>query len=248
MSSLVDLYYKYFRVEEAATDQLKDVAYSIRYQVYCIENPFEDPGANASSLESDDYDTHSGHALLFHKASGVAAGTVRMVLPLRDDPDRSFALQAVCDDPMIHREDLFPVRRMGEISRFCVTKEFRRRIEDLALQLKYFPANSEMNADEWRRVIPNMTLGLIEWLVRFSVREGLTHWCAVMEPKLLRLLGRLGIYFEPIGGLVDYHGRRQPCFVELASLLDRVARERPDVWEVISAKGRHSADLEARYS
>ena len=32
-----------------------------------------------------------------------------------------------------------------------------------------------------------------------SVREGMTHWAAVMEPALLRLLTRLGIHFNPLG-------------------------------------------------
>src|SRR3546814_18883719 len=60
-----------------------------------------------------------------------------------------------------------------------------------------------------------------------------------MEPTLLRLLSRLGIYFDPIGPLVDYHGRRQPCYIKVSTLLARVARERPDVWEVLTDRGRH---------
>jgi N-acyl amino acid synthase of PEP-CTERM/exosortase system len=236
-SDLVDLYEKFFRVEEATTPELKDLAYRIRYQVYCVENPFEDPTDNLGGLETDRYDDRSATSVLFHRPTGLAAGTVRIVLSNPTNPQCSFALQDVCRDPAIRREDRFPVRMTGEISRFCVTKDFRRRVEDMPL--KYLPANGVIDEAEWRRVIPNMTLGLIEWLVRFSVRQGLTHWCAVMEPRLLRLLARLGIYFEPIGGLVEYHGKRQPCFAELTSLLDRVERERPDVWDVIAARGRH---------
>jgi N-acyl amino acid synthase of PEP-CTERM/exosortase system len=95
-----------------------------------------------------------------------------------------------------------------------------------------------------RRILPHLSLGLIESLVRMSVDNGITHWCAVMEPTLLRLLTRLGIHFEPIGPLVEYHGRRQPCYIPLEVLLPRVQRERPDVWEVITREGQHWADLQ----
>jgi N-acyl amino acid synthase of PEP-CTERM/exosortase system len=65
----------------------------------------------------------------------------------------------------------------------------------------------------------------------------------VMEPTLLRLLTRLGIHFDPIGPVIDYHGRRQPCFIPLETLLPRVKRERPDVWGVITRGGQHWANL-----
>lgn len=238
---LPNVYYKYFRVEEADTPALLNKAYEIRYQVYCVENPFEDPSDNPDGLEMDEYDARAEHAVLVHRPTGLEAGTVRMVFPDPQGLDRSFALQEICDDPILKDRERFPVHRMGEVSRFCVTKNFRSRAEDLAL--KTLPANSEFSEDEWRRVVPNMTLGLIEWLVRVSVRRGLTHWCAVMEPKLLRLLTRLGIHFDPIGGLVDYHGRRQPCYIDLETFLERVADERPDVWKIISADGQHHEEL-----
>lgn len=240
---LSDLYRKYFRIDDTDSAVLRNTAYRIRYNVYCVEHAFESADDNIGGIEEDDYDAHACHAVLFHKLTGLAAGTVRIVLPLSDDPHRSFALQTVCNDPQLRQPDRFPVMRMGEVSRFCVTKDFRRRVEDLGQGA--FPANSSFDADEWRRVIPNMTIGLIEWLVRASLNHGLTHWCAVMEPQLLRLLGRLGIHFQPIGGLVDYHGRRQPCVVELRAMLARVAAERPDIWDVISARGAHAAVLDA---
>ena len=62
----------------------------------------------------------------------------------------------------------------------------------------------------------HLPLGLIKSCVEMSVREGMTHWAAVMEPALLRLLTRLGIHFNPLGSLVEYHGRRQPCWVDMA--------------------------------
>jgi N-acyl amino acid synthase of PEP-CTERM/exosortase system len=96
------------------------------------------------------------------------------------------------------------------------------------------PANSEADESDTRRLIPNMTLGLMEWLVRFSRRTGLTHWFAIMEPQLIRLHARMGIHFVPIGDLVDYHGVRQPCYAEVESMLRRIDEERPDVWGLVA--------------
>ena len=84
----------------------------------------------------------------------------------------------------------------------------------------------------------HLPLGLIRSCVEMSVREGMTHWAAVMEPALLRLLTRLGIHFNPLGPLVEYHGQRQPCWVDLGIMLDRVHAERLDVWNVITDGGR----------
>jgi N-acyl amino acid synthase of PEP-CTERM/exosortase system len=88
-----------------------------------------------------------------------------------------------------------------------------------------------------RRLAPHITLGLIESLVAMSERSGTTHWCSVMERALLRLLSRIGIYFENLGPQVEYHGRRQPCYMELRTLLARVKEERFDVWEILTREG-----------
>jgi N-acyl amino acid synthase of PEP-CTERM/exosortase system len=228
---LSKLYWKYFEVRYASTPELRQEAHRLRYQVYCLENPFEPP--NAEGMERDGYDAHSEFALLIQQQSGLVAGSVRMVLPRPDALTQSFAFQDLCTDPAIRDPARFPTERTGEISRFCVAKQFRRRLQDRALV--DLPANSEFDDGEWRRVIPNMTLGLICWLVSFSRARRLTHWCAVMEPHLLRLLARLGIHFEPLGDLVEFHGRRQPCATELEPMLERVRAERPDIWSVIAA-------------
>lgn len=234
---LADVYERWFTSVLANTPELRREAFRLRYQVYCVENPFEDPADNPNGEETDQDDGHAVHSLLIHRPSGVVAGTVRLVLPRPDDLDDSFALQRVCREPMLADRRQFPVLRIAEISRFCVSKDFRRRRGD-GLYPNIHDPEPTSPAEE-RRVIPHMTLGLIEALVRMSVQHNITHWCAVMEPTLLRLLSRLGIYFDPIGPLVDYHGQRQPCFIRLSTLLTRVARERPDVWEVLTDRGRH---------
>jgi N-acyl amino acid synthase of PEP-CTERM/exosortase system len=59
-----------------------------------------------------------------------------------------------------------------------------------------------------------------------------------MEPTLLRLLRGSGIHFVPLGGLVEYHGLRQPCSAAITHLLGRVRRDQPGVWSFITADGK----------
>jgi len=125
----------------------------------------------------------------------------------------------------------FPVRRTAEVSRFSIVRSFRHHTPNQGFE-------AQLSPEEWRRMLFHLPLGLIRSCVEMSVREGMTHWAAVMEPALLRLLTRLGIHFNPLGPLVEYHGRRQPCWVDLGIMLDRVHAERPDVWDVITDGGR----------
>jgi len=241
--SLADLYWYWFDVRPATTEGLRERAYRLRYQVYCMEHGFEDPADNPEGLETDAYDEYAETAVLIHRPTELAAGTVRLVLPRADTPGESFALQEICKDPLIADPVRFPVARMGEVSRFCISKRFRRRLQDLRYPNELDHVAPRLSRREERRLLPHMTLGLIEALVRLNVENGLTHWCAAMEPQLLRLLTRIGIHFEPIGPMVAHHGMRQPCVARLVDLLARVNAERPDVWEVITDQGRLAAAL-----
>ena len=82
-----------------------------------------------------------------------------------------------------------------------------------------------------------MRLGLIQILLQMSAQHGITHWCALMEPTLLRMLAGMGIRFKPIGPLVEHHGLRQPCSADIAQVLQAVKRERPAFWEVLTCGG-----------
>ncbi len=233
--SLAETYHMYFDIVLADTDELREEAYRLRYEVYCVENAYEDPAENPGGFERDQYDENSVHALLVHRSSGLVAGTVRLILPSPEAPARSFPIQNLCDDPIFENPDILPIQRTAEISRFCVSKKMRRRQTD-----RKYPNETELvpSADS-RRVIPNMMLGLLEAGVMLSVQNGVTHWCAEIEPALLRLLARSGIYFDPIGPLVDYHGMRQPCYIPLETMLSRTREEKYEVWELLTGGGAH---------
>jgi N-acyl amino acid synthase of PEP-CTERM/exosortase system len=231
---LLNSYNEYFDVVRADTPDLVEAAFRLRYQVYCVEHPFENPAEHPDGLEHDVHDPQSVHCLLVHRPTGLVAGTVRLVLPQREGSARDLPILAICDHPALSDEAILPRAQTAEISRFAISKEFRRRAED-ASGPAGIPGPSVLDA---RRIIPHITLGLMKAVVRMSHEQHVPHLCAVMEPALLRLLGRFGMSFTPLGPLVDYHGRRQPCYAPLDHLLRGIFECDPEVFDVLTDAGR----------
>jgi N-acyl amino acid synthase of PEP-CTERM/exosortase system len=177
------------------------------------------------------FDSHSIHSVLTHNATGNAIGTVRLVLPEENGERRVLPVRQIVGALAADGVAPFPIEGTAEISRFSIVKSFRQHTPDQGFE-------AQLSHEEWRKMLFHLPLGLMKSMVEMSARAGLTHWVAVMEPALLRLLTRLGIHFNSLGSLVDYHGRRQPCWANIDTLLARVHAERPDVWEVITDGGR----------
>jgi N-acyl-L-homoserine lactone synthetase len=183
--------------------------FRLRFEVYCVERNFL-PGMNG--LEFDEFDKNSRHVALRNRHSGELVGTVRMVMPVSGGTEHRFPMLQVCEPAHL---DLLPVTSTVEISRFAISKSRRG------------PSASAL-----------LRLGLVQGLVRLSGELGLTHWCAVMEPSLLRLLRMTSINFVPVGPLVEYHGLRQPCYNHVGDLLDGVAAGRRDIWKYLTMDGK----------
>jgi N-acyl amino acid synthase of PEP-CTERM/exosortase system len=235
---LRQVYDRYFQVLLADSDELRDWSYRLRYQVYCIENEYEPISENPNGRETDVYDPQSEHALLVHRNSGTVVGTTRLIMPKANGKDLPQPIYQMCSSDILARHsDEIPVQKTAELSRFAVAKEFRRRAED---QGTLAGGLSEVSNENPRRVIPHISLGLMQAVLAMARNREITHIYAVMEPALLRMLRGLGIYFEKLGPVVEYHGRRQPCFCELEQLLATTHKERPDVWDVLTDDGRLS--------
>jgi N-acyl amino acid synthase of PEP-CTERM/exosortase system len=245
---LIETYRRWFDTIVVSSAAEREQAHRLRYQVYCIENQFERREEHPDGLERDAYDSHAVHCLLMHRPTGAAAGTVRLVLPQPDAPKDSFAIQRVCRDPLIDDPEHFPVERTAEVSRFSIAKSFRQRRGDGLYPISLDMPDGPALAGEWRRVVPNMTLGLIEGLIRMSIDNDIHAWCAVMEPPLLRLLTRFGINFRPVGPPVIYHGHRQPSVIRLDTMFEEVRVKRPDIWDVLTDDGRHYDAYRAKLS
>ena len=231
---LLDVYNSYFDSVPVETDEEKHLAFLLRYEVYCVEHPFEDPARNPDGIETDPFDAYALHSLLVHRPSKIVVGTVRLILPRLDDANVELPIRTVCRHELLDNDNpRLPRAKTAEISRFAVSKSFRRRTSDDETTVGgYFSEDSDP-----RRLIPNISLGLMQSIVAMAAKSGVSHLCAVMEPTLLRLLARLGIHFHNLGPRVQYHGTRQPCFSDLDELLARAWVERREVWELLTCDG-----------
>lgn len=243
MECLLDIFNRNFNVVAADTPALMDSVYGLRYQVYCLENGYENADAHPDGLERDGFDQRAVHSLVRHRESGNFAGCVRLVLPNPDDVSTPFPIEIQCDgifDRRILDTHYLPRHGLAEISRFAVSKTFKRRIAEspsisgASLTAVY---EDQDYHSQLRRLLPHITLGLFKAIVQMSADNGISHWYAIMEPTLMRLLGRFGIHFSPIGPMVDYHGKRQPTVGSVDGILAGIYAERPDVWDIITDEG-----------
>ena len=229
---------KYFEIVPAISDDLKKEVYKLRYQVYCIETGFESPDRHADGLEFDEYDEYSIHYLIRHRQSKVYAATTRLILSKGSNSSDFFPIEKHC---LINELDLLvnmPRAELAEVSRFCVSKEFKRRKKEYGTLTGIGQESEHIFTDNERRVFPHITIALIACLIKMSNKNNIHYWYAVMEPALLRFLSALGIHFKNIGPLSDYHGKRQPCVIKVADLLAGVCEKNVDIWDMLTNNGR----------
>lgn len=197
-------------VEHASTFEQIDEAQRLRHRVYCEERGFE-PGQNGR--ETDEFDGNAHHVLVRSRITGCILGTVRVVLPKASARQESFPMNRVCEPYVLGP---LPLDSTGEISRFALTRE-RSGISAGAAAV--------------------MRLCLMRGIVQVSGKAGLTHWCAIMESSLIRLLRATAIHFQPVGPVVEYHGKRQPAIGAIGTILARIKREQPVAWSYLTADG-----------
>ena len=234
MADFVACYDRYFTVVRANTPEQLDLAHRLRYQVYCVENRFEDPTRHRDGREIDEDDDRSAHALLVHRPSGATAGTVRLIMPLLDRRRRPLPIEQAVDPAVWLRSGPLPWLLTAEVSRFAVSKSFRRRHGDGSYAQAGLSRPLANEAAVGERLMPFITFGLLRAVLGICLEHGIVHLAAMMEPALLRLLFRLGLVFEPLGGLVEHHGLRQPCVARLADLTRRSREEASLLWHYAS--------------
>ncbi|WP_135468007.1 GNAT family N-acyltransferase [Crenalkalicoccus roseus] len=192
---------RHLSVELAETEEAVREAQRLRHQVFCLERGIL-PGQPGQDLEQDEFDPCSRHVLLRHRRSGELVGTARLVL----GASGGLPMLRYCDADILR--DL-PMHTVGEISRFALSKRCRPM------------------GGAWE---PLVRLGLMQGILRASLELGLTHWCALMEPTLLRLLRATGVRFVPVGPMVQAYGLRQPAVAPIDLVLADGRRRRPDFY------------------
>ncbi len=227
----------YFECRLADRPALIEAAHQLRYQVYCLERKFENAAEHSSGLETDQYDSHAIQGLLFHRPTERAIGTVRMILPADLEVGR-LPIEQFLRDNGIDLSDYVDIEKSVEVSRFAISKEFRRRRTD-----DMMAAADPLSPQDSARQANLAFLSLVQFFLRQSIERRVLYWTAVMEPMLVRMLGRMGIHFRPLGPVVDHHGLRQPSWSYIPTVLDELKREHPDYWEVVTNAGELSEKM-----
>ncbi len=205
-------------------DPRMEELFRLRYQVYCTECGFESDEDHPNGLEFDEYDQYARHFCAVVVETGQIIGTVRIVLnsPLGLPIDK----HCVIDSEKLFTGD---PKKIGEVSRLAISKDFRRREIDRAIyaQRDVDRVDSRHLHKERRAFEGLIVAGLYQCVYHESVALGLTHWYAVMAKGLCGLLRRWGISWVKVGEQVEYHGLRGPYMAVIVEIEEQVARLNP---------------------
>lgn len=251
MNALYSNFQQYFEIIIADTADLLAHVYKLRYQVLCIEKrlPGFDSTHRSDHQEKDCYDNHSLHALLRYRPTNDFIGTVRLILPNVEQPDKKLPVEiyghadsTLCDIQALPRSETAEISRFLVISRFDRRKDDRRkddRRKKVAGNFEEKRLYQERRRKD-RRSALSIALVLMAGVMRMSIKYNIHNWLSVMDPALNRLLGFYGLNFNPIGPLVDYHGFRRSYYVKVEDVLEKMYKNHYDAWEVVTECGTYS--------
>ncbi|HWB10526.1 MAG TPA: PEP-CTERM/exosortase system-associated acyltransferase [Pirellulales bacterium] len=242
-----DAYTEAFGSVIADSDSLRNQAFRLRYEVYCIENDgFENPNEHPNRMETDQYDSHAVQGLLVHRYSGFAVGSVRMVLPVAEQWECSMPIQAHCMHASVHHRGT--IMRSLETSRFCISRSMRKRIcqedtyrvvsdtDGACLRSPVRPVQEMI--DRTRALLPYLCVGLVKLPLQVAAENSLEHIFATLDPRLLQLLTQLGICSTRLGDDIDHHGMRSPVDFVPIDIFENTYKNKREVWKIVTDNGR----------
>ena len=117
----------------------------------------EDPPRILAAWERDEFDEHSVQGFLRHRPSGLVVGTVRLVLHKPGARFGMLPIHKVCQDRRVHDPDHLPIARTCG-SLVLPSPKCSGDVLEMALTAAPIP---DALADDPRRMIPHITLGLM---------------------------------------------------------------------------------------
>ena len=199
--------------------------YRLRYQVYCHETHFLNPENYPDGLERDEFNGVSEHFLTANAINDEIIGTVRLV---RWSPQLSFPTAAFYTSLLEQLDRLhFPLASTAEISRLCISKQFRRRAMDGLLGVE----SNAVSSDQRRRY-PEVILELFKIMHLASKYDlGITHWIATFENSLYRLLERYGVHLALLSSdEIDYYGKVKIFGASIRQMEEALKVRRPELY------------------
>lgn len=252
---IVDKFTQYFQIIPVnGNSKLLSMAQQIRYQVYCEEFHYESAEQFPDQKEQDLFDQQSLHCLLMHVPTQKPVGCTRLIGAYSDKPVLPLPFEQFCPEPLLNLVPplslkSLPVNCYGEFSRLAVLAEFRRRQSDEKKPVslpEQASLTAEADADERRDNYPLIPIALFTATLTLLLRSDYCYGFAMMEPRLVRLLKRFGIYFVQVGKLVDYHGPRAPFVIHRDQILPNLTSKTRALMDIIGTQLDTSAMTSAK--
>lgn len=230
--SLGEGFRKYFQVEAAFSDTLRDAVYGIRHEVYCEELAFEP--VRPDRRETDEYDRHSLHCLLRSSNDpSTLVGCNRLVLARPEDPDFPLPFEHTCRDTL-DRSIIDPARlprhTIAEVSRLAVRAQYRRRKGETKTALAL--SDDDFGTKDQPR-FPYIPIGLYLAVIALAKREGVETLFMLTEPRLADHFAKLGVRITQIGGPVEHRGIRVPSMMNATDVINRLRFFVKPIWRVV---------------
>ncbi|ARU56954.1 PEP-CTERM/exosortase system-associated acyltransferase [Oleiphilus messinensis] len=248
MGLLADRFTKYFSLQFAHTESLKERAFEIRHQVYCEELGWEP--TNPTGKEMDPYDGHSLHCLLRHNPSDRFIGCIRLVnsisvLGSHSVPSEFHLMDQ--EDPEYGGFN-YPKGLYGEVSRLAIIADFRRRQGERGSPFPQAEFEEYKPCEEERRSCSYMAFGL--YLSGIVLSSFLKHqyFVATMEPKLHVHLRRAGLRFRQVSPLFDFNGQRAVYCADRIELINGLNEDMRELLSVIQYQLKRDLVADAQHS
>ncbi|WP_083822448.1 PEP-CTERM/exosortase system-associated acyltransferase [Brumicola nitratireducens] len=201
----------------------KQCVYGLRHNVYCEELNFEP--IKDDKQEIDEFDAFSEYCLIQHVHSEAFAGTVRVVSPMKEGellPIEKYCMNTITDDNFSPTN--FKRAEICEISRLAVPAAFRRRKADHFIGAATGNINKFIYSETELRCFPFIAVGLYFSAAALALKLDKKHAFVMMEPRLAKSMGYVGIKFKQIGPVVDYHGKRAPYYINADLLYSNLSK------------------------
>lgn len=228
----------YFTIHAAQTQADVDRIQHLRWAVYCRDFHYEREEDCYGERERDAFDDRAIHAYALHQPSGVIAGCVRIICASSLAPGELLPFHQAYVDRAKPAEigwllDSMPRASLFEVSRLAVASQFRRRKGEQSSPQGVVEVGDLPDGAIEARSLPMLSLTLILAATALGELHGLHDACAMMQPRLARLLARFGFEFRQIAPLIDYHGERAAFHLTVESALRGIRGESRELYEFI---------------
>ena len=215
-----------YEVILADTETARRIHYQLRYQVYCLDEGFEEHSKYPDGMERDDWDDHAVHFIVQSKQTREWIAAMRLILPQQ----KSLPVEELCDiDSRVM--EFNSNENIAEISRICVKNTFRHKqvLQPItnrtqeSLNMWTSPVTKAYsNTPERVYKKSEIMLGLLRAASVFSQNNNIHNWCFLTTPALARLISQMNIQLIRVGPACLHRGKRFPFLANLKEAERRI--------------------------